>query len=240
MITAMLLAHFIGDFVLQWEALAQWKSRAEIGAVTHGAIVTGVTLLFAWLIDPAWWLWALLIGLAHIIIDGAQPWLYRRFPQLARGPSALARLLVDQCLHLSVIAWALTASGQGAWASLAAEVWAAWRAAPIWAYALGYVFITMPAWIFVEFITAALVTRSAPDFSRALPRKYVGTLERCLVTTFVVLGQLALVPLVALPRLVLETPTTRPLFDRVRRLEIVEMALSTILAVAIGLMLKAL
>ena len=66
MIIAMLLAHLMGDYVLQWDALAAWKGRAVKGALFHGSIVLAVTLLFAVLIDPAWWPWALLIGLTHI------------------------------------------------------------------------------------------------------------------------------------------------------------------------------
>ena len=53
MIIAMLLAHMVGDYVLQWDALARWKGAAIKGAAFHGAIVLAVTLLFAVLIDPA-------------------------------------------------------------------------------------------------------------------------------------------------------------------------------------------
>ena len=64
----------------------------------------------------------------------------------------------------------------------------------------------MPAWIFIEFIFYGLINGSAPDFSRVGKYKYVGSLERGLIATFVATGQFTLVPVVALPRLVLESP----------------------------------
>ena len=109
MIIAMLLAHMVGDYVLQWDALARWKGASIKGAAVHGAIVLAVTLLFAVLIDPDWWPWALLIGLTHIAIDASWVGLNRRFT--SRGRYGLMRLLIDQTLHLGVIAGAVIASG---------------------------------------------------------------------------------------------------------------------------------
>src|SRR5512136_1254544 len=106
MIIAMLLAHLVGDYVLQWDALAVWKSRAVKGALCHGAIVLAVTLVFAVLIDPAWWPWALLIGLAHAAIDASWVDLNRRFASRS-GLYGLVRLLADQTLHLAVIVGAI-------------------------------------------------------------------------------------------------------------------------------------
>ncbi len=75
-----------------------------------------------------------------------------------------------------------------------------------WAIALGYVLISLPAWIFIEFVLYGLINGSAPDFNRVKHFKYVGSLERGLIATFVATGQFMLVPVVALPRLVLESP----------------------------------
>lgn len=204
MIIAMLLAHTVGDYILQWDALARWKGVAIKGAVLHGSIVLAATLLFAMLIDPDWWPWALLIGLTHIAIDAGWVGLNRRFA--SRGRYGLMRLLIDQMLHLGVIAGAIIASGyvtpQGLPGAIAAEV----QMHRIWAIALGYVLISMPAWIFIEFIFYGLINGSAPDFGRVSKYKYVGSLERGLIATFVATGQFMLVPVVALPRLVLESP----------------------------------
>src|SRR5512136_2867311 len=143
MIIAMLLAHMLGDYVLQWDALARWKGAAVKGAVFHGAIVLAVTLLFAVLIDPGWWPWALLIGLTHIAIDVSWVDLNRRFA--SRGRYGLIRLLIDQALHLGVIVGVVIASGYAAPANLPAAIAAEVQLHRAWAIALGYVLISMPA-----------------------------------------------------------------------------------------------
>jgi hypothetical protein len=205
MIIAMLLAHLTGDYVLQWDALARWKGVSIKGAACHGSIVLVVTLLFAVLIDPHWWPWALLIGLAHIVIDASWVWFNRRFSQ-SNGMYGLVRLLIDQTLHFTVIVLALCASGYAAPANLFSTAVSEVQTHRVWAIALGYVLVSMPAWIFIEFIFYGLIDGSAPDFSRVGKYKYVGSLERGLIATFVATGQFTLVPVVALPRLVLESP----------------------------------
>ena len=204
MIIAMLLAHMVGDYVLQWDALARWKGAAIKGAAFHGSIVLAVALLFAMLIDPDWWPWALLIGLTHIAIDASWVGLNRRFA--SRGMYGLMRLLTDQALHFAVILFALFASGYAAPTNLFNAAVSEVQTHRAWAIALGYVLISMPAWIFIEFIFYGLINGSAPDFSRVGKYKYVGSLERGLIATFVATGQFTLVPVVALPRLVLESP----------------------------------
>jgi len=205
MIIAMLLAHLTGDYILQWEALARWKSVSIKGAACHGSIVLAVTLLFAILIDPAWWLWALLIGLAHIIIDASGVLFNHRFAPRS-GMYGLVRLLIDQTLHFTVILCALFASGYVTPDGLPGTIVNKIQTQRAWAVALGYMLVSMPAWIFIEFIFYGLINGSAPDFSRVGKYKYVGSLERGLIATFVATGQFMLVPVVALPRLVLESP----------------------------------
>jgi len=205
MIIAMLLAHLMGDYVLQWDALARWKGASIKGAVCHGAIVLVVTLLFAVLIDPTWWPWALLIGLAHIVIDASWVVFNRRFAP-RNGMYGLVRLLTDQTLHFAVILFTLFASGYATPATLFNIAVSEVQTHRVWAIALGYVLVSIPAWIFIEFIFYGLINGSAPDFSRVGKYKYVGSLERGLIATFVATGQFTLVPVVALPRLVLESP----------------------------------
>jgi hypothetical protein len=204
MIIAMLLAHLLGDYVLQWDKLAAWKGRAVKAAVFHGSIVLAVTLLFAVLIDPAWWPWALLIGLTHMVIDASWVTLNRRFA--SRGMYGLVRLLTDQTLHLAVIVGAIILSGYATPIGLPGTFVTEVQTHRLWAIALGYVLVSLPAWIFIEFVFYGLINGSAPDFNRVRHYKYVGSLERSLIATFVATGQFMLVPVVALPRLVLESP----------------------------------
>jgi hypothetical protein len=78
---------------------------------------------------------------------------------------------------------------------------------------------------------------SAPDFSPSAD-KYVGILERGLITTCIMTGQFLLVPLVILPRLVLKEPRVRDIcYATLCRTELLA---SVALAVAIGVMLRVL
>ncbi len=234
MIIALLLAHLFGDYVLQWDALAAWKTRSMRGAAVHGSIVLAVTVFFAVLIDPAWWPWALFIGLTHSAIDCGWVVLNRR--SLSRsGLYGLVRLLTDQALHLGVILLALFASGYLTPAAFPQTFLREVQMHRLWAIALGYVFMSLPAWIFIEFILYGLIDGSAPDFTRVRQFKYVGSLERGLIATFVATGQFVLVPVVALPRLVLEGPQYRG--NKRTTLYLAEWLGSLALAVFIGLLL---
>jgi hypothetical protein len=233
MFTAMILAHLVGDYVLQWDALAIWKGKALSGALAHGALVTAVTLGFAWALDPAWWLWALLIGLTHTLVDAL--WLLNRRLPLNRQLAPLPRFILDQCLHFTFIVLALIGSGAVAMPQLPALMLADLQAYRALTYLLGYVFITMPAWIMVEFLVYGLVRAPAPHFSPGA-NKYLGIAERGLIMTFVLTGQFILVPLVALPRLVFEGPKV---YGRdTATTYLAEVLVSMALAVAIGLALR--
>jgi len=235
MVITILLSHLVSDFLLQNDSLARWKSRQLKGVLVHGLIVLVVTWLFSLTRDPRWWPWALFIGLTHMLIDAVPLWLGRRVPLQGQGTFALARLLVDQAAHVSIILMALVASGYLEASSLPVDLYFALHSNRSLAFALGYVFITMPAWILVEFMAFGLVNGSAPDFSQAT-NKYVGILERGLITTFVVTGQLTLAPVVALPRLVLEGPQV--MGSRRATLYVAELLASVMIAIVTGLALR--
>lgn len=243
MVLAMFLAHLIGDYVLQWDALAIWKGRALKGALFHGGIVTVVTLAIGGLVDGAWWPWALAIGLIHTTIDAL--WLLNRRLPAARQLGPLPRFVIDQILHFGVIVGALVLSGYIALPGLFVKMIAEMQSDRLVAYVFAYSLISMPVWVAVEFLVYGLVRAPTPEFS-ASANKYLGIVERSLITTFVLLGQFMLVPLVALPRFVFEGPRlvggpaggssggpkTKPY--------LVEVLLSLSVAVAIGLLLKTL
>ena len=196
MVLAIYLSHLVADYVLQWDGLALWKSREYKGVLVHGSIVLLVTWLLSLPFDAGWWPWALFIGLTHTAVDAIRL-------RLGNALSALALFLLDQTVHLSLITFALASSGYLAAPSLLADLASVLDDNRVWVYALGFVFVTMPAWVLVEFVAYALANGSAPDFGQAA-NKYVSSLERGLMTVFVMLGQFALVPLVGLPRLVIE------------------------------------
>jgi hypothetical protein len=230
MVMAMILAHLVGDYVLQWDALAQWKSRELRGVIAHSIVLFAVTALFAAFIDPTWWWGVLFISVTHFLVDAAQFYFRPPIPPLLR-------FLIDQFLHFLFILIALLAGGYLVWGAIWPGIVADAQSQPLLTALVGYVFITMPTWVLLKFVVYGLVKGQPPDFP-AGPSKYVGITERVLITTLVLFGQILLVPLVALPRLMMEWPrVVRGGGDVVYVAELIS---SVVLAVAVGLGLSAL
>lgn len=228
MVMAMILAHLVGDFILQWDALALWKSTQLRGVLVHGAIVFAVTWLFIQPFDPGWWQGVVFISLTHVAIDAAS---------LLRPPpfSPLVRFTVDQVLHFLMIFLALIAGGFLSWGSVGSDFVAAALATPRLTAVTAYAFITMPAWVVLKFAVYAAVKHAPPDFP-AKPSKYVGIAERLLIATFVALGQIFLVPLVTLPRVVSAWPQLRN--HQLDAVYLTEFVASATLAVGTGIFLR--
>ena len=228
MIIAMFLAHLVGDYILQWDRLALWKSRELKGVLAHGLVVSFVTFLFILPFNPIWWQGAAFISILHIAIDAVQ--LKVKPPILP-----LFRFILDQIAHIAVIIVALAAGGYLTSSIVMADVIPAIHDDRLWLYLLGYAFITMPAWVLVKFAAYGLVKGSGPAFP-GISNKYLGILERILITTFVALGQFILVPFIAIPRLVVEWPVVRD--GEETAVYLAEFLASITLAVLIGLALS--
>ena len=230
MVIAMFLAHLVGDYVLQWDALAQWKSRELRGVIAHSIVLFAVTALFAAPFAGGWWWGVLLISVSHFLVDAVQ-FLFR--PPIP----PLLRFFIDQLLHVLFSLGALVAGGYLVWGEMWAGVAASARQTPLLTALLGYAFITMPTWVLLKFVVYGLLKGQPPDFP-AGPNKFVGIVERVLITTLVLFGQVLLVPLVALPRLVMEWP--RVINGNGDVVYLAELISSVVLAVAVGLGLGAL
>lgn len=225
----MFLAHLVGDYVLQWDALADWKSRELKGVIAHCIIILVVTALFALPFDPTWWSGILFISLTHFLIDASQLFA-RRHVDLPIP--ALVRFIADQTMHALFILLALVWGGFLVWGNLWGGIVASVQAAPMLTALLGYAFVTMPAWVLLKFAVYGLVKGQPPNFP-AGPNKYVGITERLIITTLVLTGQVLLVPLVALPRLLMEWP--KVVNGGGDSVYVAELVSSVALAVAVGL-----
>jgi len=234
MIAAMFLAHLVGDYILQWNALAAWKSRSQKGILVHGLIVLLVTWLLSLPFDPHWWPWALMIGVTHAVIDGVHLALSQRFHWVRDGLWTQVRFVLDQLLHLLIIAFALAASGYLSTGTLLLDVLAGLRSEPWLTYLLGYAFVMMPTWVIGKYLVFALVSGEAPDFGGGT-NKYLGILERVLVTTLIVLGQYIFVPLITALHLIAQRPQRDRLCARLYRAEVVT---GILLAIIVGLGLR--
>ena len=234
MTLSMLLAHLIGDYVLQWDKLAQWKARSLAGVTVHCAVVTAVTALLALPFQPYWWEGVLLISLGHYLIDAGQLPLTQR--GTTSGTWALGRFLADQLAHLAVITAVLFWGGYMVWDT---AVWYTTLSQhPHWLLIIAYTCLAMPAWVLIEFAIYGLIQGTPPDFSRA-SNKYISTLERWLMMTFVLVGQFPLVALVAAPRFMIEMPHIRQEDNIHVNLYLAKLLASILLAVLLGLALRA-
>lgn len=226
MIIAMILAHLVGDYILQWNSLAAWKSRALKGVLAHCLVVLAVTWLFILPFNPGWWPWVLAIGLAHFAIDAVQLRVKLPIPELAR-------FALDQLAHGVVIIAALAGGGYLDLSAVMQSSLVLLQSEWLLVYVLGYAFVTMPAWVLVKFTAYGLVQGAAPQFGDS--SKYLSILERLLMTTFVAVGQYYLVPLVMLPRLLMEWPQVAN--EERAPVYLAELLVSVTLAVLVGLLL---
>lgn len=235
MIISMFLSHLVGDYVLQWDSLAMWKARAMSGIIAHCLVVAAVTFAFAYPFGPNWWQVALIISLGHFIIDAVQlPITSRPSPP---GMFALARFTADQLAHTIVILAALYWGNYINFGVISDYTMAEIQEMPQLVYIFGYTCLAMPAWVMLEFAIYGLVKGTPPDFSRAT-NKYVGSMERWLIMTCVLMGQFLLVPLVAAPRFLFERPRLNEADTPEINLYVAKLLASVTLAVTLGLALR--
>lgn len=91
-----LTAHFIGDYYLQWQAIADKKSVHLPSLLLHGFLYALPFGLMAFLVDLPWWVWLVLAG-SHLVVDTFK-WLTDRLPFLTEDKL----FLLDQFIHLAI------------------------------------------------------------------------------------------------------------------------------------------
>lgn len=174
----LLLAHLLGDFLLQPTRLLLQKQARKAKSwffYAHTAIHFALPLLLVW--DLSFWKWALAIALSHAVIDLAK--LYAG----NRHRSEALPFLLDQGAHLTILAavatYPATLTDLGRFFS---EL--------DWALVAGLVFVTYPAAVLVARLLEAL-GEAIPADHKSLPRAglYIGILERMLVFLFILLDR---------------------------------------------------
>ena len=235
MFIVMLLAHLLGDYLFQFDALARWKSRSLWGVVAHGGIVTATTLACAALIDPTWWPYALLIGVTHTGIDVVRA----RLIHTTSTTWDMVLYLLDQVAHVAIIVLVVWQSG------------AAMRRPPetvlvrvdplkMLAVVTGYLLLLHPAWVLLRFIVRGVWgAESAPHLGTG--EKYGPMVERVVITTLVVVGQFYWIPLVLFPRRLMAIQWQNNGVGVMMQLTAHwgETLLSVLLAAGVGLILRA-
>lgn len=231
MIFSMFLAHLVGDYILQWDQLAYWKSQEVKGVAAHCLVVAIVTALFAWPFQvPYWWQGVLYIIVTHFLIDVAN----LKIAQSGWPIHPLMRYVGDQVLHFVTIFTALVIGGFIELGGVTAVIQTLSQDQNMLLYLMGYAFVTMPAWVLIKFLAYGLVKGTGPVFPDT--GKYVGIIERVLITTLAVIGQFLLIPLVAMPRLVIEWHKLTDQDSNV--VYVVELLASIAISITIGIALS--
>ena len=175
----LILAHLIGDFVLQPKSWVNEKEKSGLRSpkiYLHSFIHGVLVLLVFW--NLSYWPLALALAIIHLVID-----LGKQHFQKENNKSSW--FLIDQSLHLvSIFAlWFLFFSPNLSLISI-------FENNLFWVYLTAIVFLTVACGIAIQIILENWT--SYINFSKAesLPNagKYIGILERLLVFTFVVLG----------------------------------------------------
>ena len=230
MVQALFLAHLLGDYVLQTDGLARWKSRSVRGLLVHGIVVTFSMWVCSLPFTPSWWPYVLGLGAVHTLID---------FVRVKIGPvgpkTTLLLLLADQVAHALTVAVGLAWSG---WLSprVAETAFGVWlQTNHRLTFIAGYVLLTTPARVLVSFLMRALGAESTSLSDRPRERT-VCMIERGLIATLVLMGQFLPIPLVVAPRLVLNRRNSRAEVEQIGYVG--ELLIGFGLAVAVGLFLK--
>lgn len=175
----LLLAHLIGDFVLQSKVWVKEKESKKIKspklylhAFIHGALVL---LLLGNIHD---WLPALTLMILHGIIDVTK--LY-----LQKEDNKTVWFIIDQGLHLISIlmVWLIWFSPAVNFSDLAIS-------SSIWIYAAALLFITSVSGIIIQILMTnwSKSLNESDGESLVNAGKYIGILERLFVFTFIVTG----------------------------------------------------
>jgi Protein of unknown function (DUF3307) len=175
----LLIAHLLTDFVMQpasWVEDRNQKHFASWKLYWHVLL----TAIVAWLlIGWSYWLVALVILVSHLLIDGWKS--YR--------PQRIRYFLIDQLLHLAVIAgcWWFSFPNEEVLQKIAHQ----WSVEPSrWILVVGFVFVTSPAGILIGQLTQQWSSKiDDTDNSLANAGKWIGIAERIIVLILVLQNQ---------------------------------------------------
>lgn len=177
-LTKLLLAHLIGDFIVQ---PGRWVIHKEANKIrskflyTHLFLHFFITMVLLW--DWSYWKMALIIMLSHFVIDLAKLYAAPFFKNQSLP------FFIDQLLHVLVLYVCayqenLMVHTLGMFSQIN------------WALVTAVVFVTFPCGIIMGKLLENFSKQIVFDH-RSLPNagKYIGIIERLFVLTFVVLGR---------------------------------------------------
>ncbi len=174
----LILAHFVGDFLLQPKSWVRKKEREKAAALPlyfhvliHGALI--LLLLWNW----RFWPLALWVIVIHFIIDTVKLYFQSKHkPQW---------FIADQVLHIVAlfILWYF-------WFHPEIQLIRLWQSPRFWIYLTAILFLTVVSDIIIKVLLTNWAGRIADAPDAALPNagKYIGILERLFVFLFILIG----------------------------------------------------
>lgn len=191
----LLLAHLLGDFVLQ---PGSWVRRKEIRSWKSGTFYAHILLhgLLAWVLIAkcAFWPWAIVLMISHGLVDLLKIYAQKKARSAKRRWFWIDQLLHLLCLLLIGMGWVGQTSGgfvevtKASWEAVSA-LWTLQHISLLTAL----VFLTWPSAICIR----TLIAGWTPSYNNTLETdslhnagKYIGMLERLFVFAFVLTGHL--------------------------------------------------
>lgn len=174
----LLLAHLIGDFILQpttWVKAKEQKKLKAYQLYLHGLVHGILIVVFFWELKMA--PWALLISVIHIVVDAIK--------LLTQNEANKQRVfLLDQFAHvisIAVVSWVYLE-----FPSIHPSLFSEYHLVIITAF----VFLTVPASTIITTLISRWSPQTEEDHEDSLKDagKYIGILERIFVFLFVVTG----------------------------------------------------
>jgi hypothetical protein len=176
----LLLSQLLADFVFQTDSMVANKKWFSKHMFLHIGVVFAITLLlsFSWKI-------AVIIALAHWILDGIKCSLQKWFPS---KESLL--FFADQGFHLLSIlmVWAVS---EEVWTSLLKAIIQVFSNYQISLLIFGYVLVMWPIGYAMKYVLKGIDKTNTPSNDEKLEHggKLIGMFERMIILTFVFLNQ---------------------------------------------------
>lgn len=172
----LLLAHLIGDFILQTDRWVREKEEKKLASgklYLHVVFHALLTFIFLW--DVKLWYAALIIGITHLIIDAAK--LLLQTPKTRR-----LLFYIDQLLHILVII--------AVWYLILGHIPEFSLSQKQLLLLTGGIFLTFPTSIFIKTTISVYTPKTELEKDDSLENagRYIGILERLLVFIFIVSG----------------------------------------------------
>lgn len=176
----LLLAHFVGDFVLQTDSLCKQKREKKARSwflYVHALVISLLSLLALW--DFRLWYVALILGFCHLLIDLGKTYVKK---------DNVWVFVIDQALHILILAIAaLDCFNEFGWTC---PDWLTPQVQKFLVIAVAALVCWKPANLFIkETLQYNRVSFPADDSNSFHAGKLIGTLERWLILVFILLGR---------------------------------------------------